>query len=111
MSSLLDWILKSLMSRAVVRPRNLIVLSGYFRAFLKERLSSSLGNHLPDSVVTSIVQEAYQRAAAKEKDGRARHGVFYKELEYAAEQVVRVSRGDQDADSRIKGILDFSNVT
>jgi hypothetical protein len=86
------------------------LMAKYLRAIIKEKGGGNRGDRLPDSVVVVIVQEMYRRAAGKERDGRARLGNFYEEIELAADNIIAAFRGDPQSDSRIKDILTFNNL-
>lgn len=95
--------------RTIVRERAALAAVN----LLKERLVGKGFSHsarIPDSVLVIVVQEALRRAAEKEKDGYARSGRFFDQVEYAADNVIAAFSGDEDADPRIKSILIFHKV-
>ena len=107
---MLDWFLKLIIRRVIVGPRGIQFSIRYLRAFLREHRQFKRVDQIPDSVALSIVQEAWRKAAAKEKDGRARYGQFDKEVELAADSIVAAFEGSQNVDSRIQGILSFNRL-
>jgi len=107
---MIDRLLKFVVSRFVVRPRGFRLSVRYLKAFLREHRNFERVDQIPDSVALLIAQEAWRRAAAREKDGRARYGMFDRELESAADSIVAAFNGDQEVDPRIKGILSFNNL-
>jgi len=108
--NLVNALIKHITSRFTVRPRTMPLMVKYLKAYMEEERNFA-GTHLiPDSVALVIVQEAYRRAALKEKDGRARYGGFDSEVERAADSVVAAFMNEKDVDPRIKGILVFHKI-
>jgi hypothetical protein len=106
---MIAWFFKFIVRRATVGPRGLRFSVRLLKAILLERYFIPL-DQIPDSVALVIVQEACRRAAAKEKDGRARYGEFDREVEFAADNIIAAFKGAHDADPRIKGILSFNKL-
>lgn len=67
-------------------------------------------DRIPHAVRMAIVQEALRKAAEKEGDGRARTGEFLDQIESAADNIIAVFDGDENADRRIHNILVFHKV-
>jgi hypothetical protein len=85
-------------------------MAGYLKAIIDERGGNVRAEQIPESVVIIIVQEAYRRAAEKESDKRARLGMFYRELEMAADNIIKAFQGKPQSDSRIRDILVFNRL-
>ena len=106
---MLTALLKFIASRIVVRTKRVPHMVDYLKADLAEK-----GFRNPDKITREVglvvVEEALRQAGEMEKDGRARCGRFYKQIELAADQIIAAFRGDEDVDPRIKNILVFHKV-
>jgi hypothetical protein len=79
-----------------------------FRAYLREK--RHFNRDVPKSVLTVLIYDAYHKAAAIEKDGRARWGGFDNAIEYAADNLIAAFEGQVDVDPRIKGIMVLNHL-
>jgi hypothetical protein len=86
------------------------IMAGYLKAILSEKGGSIQADKIPNSVVMVIVQEACRRAAERENDKRARLGMFYREIELAADNLIAAFHGEPQNDSRIRDILAFNHL-
>ena len=60
---------------------------------------------LSDSLLERLVQEAYQRAADADPDGKARNCEMYRQVEQISSDVTRMSNGETEGDGSIRSIL------
>lgn len=107
---MIDNVLKFLFARALVRNAHIPVMTKYLRLILREKWGFNRADKIPDSVAVVIVNEAYHRAVKNERDGRARWGQYYKQIDLAAAYIVAAFRGEPNVDSRIREILAFNNL-
>ena len=106
---MLHSLLKFISNRTHVRSKSVPLMLRYLRVDLEEKGFREI-QKISDQVGTIIVEEALQRAAAKEKDGRPRFGEFRRQIELAADSVVAAFSGSAEADPRIKSLLVFHKV-
>ncbi len=95
--------------RAEVRARSIPRTVGILRDELDE-LGVVEEKDIPDKVLLVLVQEAWQRAAESEQDGKARYGMLYREVENIAKEMAAAFRGEPDADSVVKIVLAFHRL-
>ena len=107
---MIDWILKFITRRFVVRDRTIPMMAKYLKAFLREKRKFEKIELISDDIALVVVQEAYARAAAKDINGIARYGEFDKQIELAADQIIAAFNEESNADSRIKNILLFNRL-
>ena len=96
--------------RVAVSDRSMSHMVAYLKSELRDTKGFKQVDQIPDSVWLSIVHEALNRAAEKEKDGRARSGEFINQVDAAVDNVVAAFEGTGGSDSRIKNILIFNRV-
>jgi hypothetical protein len=102
----INWFFTLFTGRAVVREQSL----GRGVRYVRLISDDEKGALFPDRALEAIVQEAYNRAATKEEDGRARYGVYYSELHAMADELRAVAKGEPYSDPRIKSILEFHKL-
>lgn len=78
-------------------------LSKSLEDFLKARGISS--SFLSDSLVTDLLNVAYERARAQEHDHCARYGAMWQQMEQIAEQAAHIHKGAKGIDERVEAIL------
>lgn len=98
-----------LLGSAIVRQNSLGRGVTLLRIYLEEK-GSPVANSLPEPVCTTLIQEAYRRAADVEADKIARYGKYYREIDAVAGEVIAAMNKSPSADPRIKGILEFNKV-
>lgn len=61
----------------------------------------------PKAAYDRLVEEAYRRAAACERDKLARYKPLFSEIETVADEVERLFRSSTNGPSAVKSILEF----
>ena len=95
--------------RRVVQPKSMATMIVFLREDLKD-LGFYKQSDFPNGVMHVFTEEAYRRAAEREKDKLARYGRMYREIEIVAREIVAAFQGDDAADPRIKKILEFHHL-
>lgn len=96
--------------RFVVRPSAVSNMAEYLRMELKNR-GCVQQTAISDEVMSALIQEAFRRAADREKDKLARYGPMYEEIEFVGKEVDAAFDGKPDVDPRIRTILEFHQLT
>lgn len=109
LSDLIGGLLYPLISRTVVRRSDGHNALEVFRDYLKQRDFSHL-DKITDPIGRVLLEEAFRRAAAYEKDGRPRTGRFLGEMKRIANDMTAICDGNANADERIVSILRFHKV-
>jgi hypothetical protein len=99
----------SLLGSAVVRQKSLVRGATLLRIYLDEK-GSPVAQNLSEPICTTLVQEAYRRAADAEADKVARYGKFYRQIDAIANEVIAAMDKSPSADPRIKSILEFNKL-
>ncbi len=95
--------------RFVVRPKSVPSMIGLLRIDLKD-LGFIRQSTIPDEVLLVLIEEAYKRAAGRERDNLARYGRLYMEIEAIAGEIVAASEGNGNVDPRVRSILAFHRL-
>ena len=95
--------------RTLVTDRLVQTSVGTLKGVLKEKGFADV-DKIPEHVAMAVVQEALRNAAEKETDHRPRTKEFYFQIERAADAIIAAFEGDESANSRIRGILEFHSL-
>ena len=95
--------------RFVVQPRVVPKMIDHLRVELKVR-GCVRQSDISDEIMLVLIQEAYRKAAAREKDNHARYGRLYEEIESMGKEIDEAFEGNSDIDPRIKSILEFHQL-